>query len=68
VKPIKEWGKAFNHMAPDITSMIPVRQVGSRVQILPWEALVTDPEQIKSFRAEYLEAYRHGNTVDFETA
>lgn len=33
---------------------------------LSWQALVTDPEQIKTFRSGYLDAFRRGEIVDFE--
>jgi hypothetical protein len=64
---LKDWGSAFARLAPEITRAIPAREQGTRVLSLPWEALVTNPEQIKTFRTGYLDAFRQGEIVDFDT-
>jgi hypothetical protein len=62
---LKHWGRAFAGMAPGITAKAP-RRTAADVQLpTPIRALATDPERVKSFRAEYLAAFRAGRVVDF---
>jgi hypothetical protein len=62
---LKDWGRAFRELAPDITAGIPARVSGTKVLPISWEELVTQPEQVKACRAAYLEAFRRGEVVDF---
>jgi hypothetical protein len=62
---LKDWGRAFARMAPRITAGRPVRTTPSRTLPLPWAELVTEPDVVKSFRAQYLDLFRRGKVVDF---
>jgi hypothetical protein len=63
---LKDWGKTFAALAPAICAQIPARAAGTRKQPLDLRALVTDPGAVKAFRAAYLDAFRRGETVDFD--
>jgi hypothetical protein len=63
---IKDWGRAFSAMAPQVTAGIPARQKGTHSLAVNHERLVTDPQYVKEFRKEYLQAFRQGEVVAFE--
>ncbi len=65
---LKEWGRDFARMAPDVTGAIPRRAAGTTTLSLSWRDLVTDPEAVKACRARYLDAFRRGEVVDFTVA
>ena len=62
---LKDWGRAFARLAPRITADRAVRTTATRTLPLPWAELVTEPDAVKSFRAQYLELFRRGKVVDF---
>ncbi|MFZ4396418.1 MAG: cellulase family glycosylhydrolase [Kiritimatiellia bacterium] len=62
---LKDWGRAFARLAPRITAGRAVRTAATRTLALPWDALVTEPDAVKSFRAQYLDLFRRGKVVDF---
>lgn len=63
---LKDWGRAFAALSPEITATLPVRHRATCTLPLSWERLVTDPGHIKAVRAAYLAAFQRGETVDFE--
>jgi len=65
---IKDWGRAFARLAPDITRTPPRRHPGTVSMRASLEELTTGPERVKEFRAAYLAAFRAGQVVDFEPA
>jgi hypothetical protein len=62
---LKDWGRAFSRLAPEITRSAPERQAGKRPMTIPLRDLATRPEAIKEYRASYLAAFRRGEAVDF---
>jgi hypothetical protein len=62
---LKDWGRAFARMAPTITAAPRRRAVGTVVMPARLRELVTDPGRVKSFRSEYVAAFRAGGVVDF---
>lgn len=62
---LKDWGRAFARLAPGITAGIPPHAAATKVLPLRWKELVTAPDEIKVFRAAYLDAFRRGEIVDF---
>jgi hypothetical protein len=63
---LKDWGRAFARLAPEITSALPTRANPSITLPLSMRDLTTRPESIKEFRAAYLAAFRRGEVVDFQ--
>ena len=63
---LKDWGRAFARLSPRITAGRPVRTAATCALRLPWGALVTQPDAVKTFRARYLELFRQGKTMDFK--
>ena len=62
---LKEWGRAFARLAPEITGKIPSRHPGTKEVPVLWKELVTNPEAIKAFRAGYLKEFRGGEVPNF---
>jgi hypothetical protein len=62
---LKDWGRAFARLAPEITTAPHPRQPATTQMMTPLRELATVPERIKSFRAAYLAAFRRGEVVDF---
>ena len=62
---LKDWGRAFARLAPQITAVPPKRQPATVQMAAPLRELTTMPERIKTFRAEVLSAFRRGEVLDF---
>jgi hypothetical protein len=62
---LKDWAGAFKRLSPEITGSPRARQAGTVSMPAVLRELATDPEKIKSFRAEYLAAFKAGKVVDF---
>ncbi len=62
----KDWGRAFARLAPEITTAAPARQAATIRLPAPLQRLTTEPEFVKSFRSQYLDAFRKGEVVDFD--
>jgi sugar phosphate isomerase/epimerase len=63
---LKDWGRAFARLAPEISAAMPTRAQPAVRMPLSLQDLTTRPESIKEFRAAYLAAFRRGDVVDFE--
>ena len=63
---LKDWGRAFTRLAPELTASVPARANGTAALPLSWTSLVTQPEAVKSFRTAYLDLFRQGAVVDFD--
>ena len=62
---LKEWGRVFARMAPEVTGAIPARDPGTVEQPVDLLELATNPEAVKAFRRRYLAAFGRGVTVNF---
>jgi hypothetical protein len=62
---LKEWGRVFARMAPEITRAIPARDPGTVEQPVDLLELATNPEAVKAFRRRYIAAFGRGVTVNF---
>ena len=63
---LKDWGRAFAGLAPRITSSVTPRAAATVIMPVSLRELTTNPERVKSFRAEYTAAFRAGQVVDFQ--
>ena len=62
---LKDWGRAFAALAPQVTAAIPPRQAASFHMALARRELTTTPGAVKAFRQQYLRAFGGGEVVDF---
>jgi hypothetical protein len=62
---LKDWGRAFARLAPEITAATPPRARPTLTMPVFLPDLTTRPDAIKEFRAAYLAALRRGEVVDF---
>jgi hypothetical protein len=62
---LKDWGRAFARLAPEVTGSPRPRQAGTVVMPAPLRDLTTDPQKVKTFRTAYLAAFKAGKVVDF---
>ena len=62
---LKDWGRAFARLAPEITAAIPPRIPPTIEMPVFLPDLTTRPEAIKEFRGAYLAAFRRGEVAEF---